>query len=356
MRRVLVTGGTGMVGGALVEHLPDLEVVSVTRNGAGGSAEARGSGASGLVRSAAGHRLVAPSVEHEAMTHVAGDLTKPLFGLAEAEFDALAEGIDAVVHCAGLTDFTTHRRRTYGINLDGTRHVLDLVRRAGCRLYHVSTAYVFADHAETVKGKWGAGVYIGSKRAAEDAVRESGVDATILRPSIVLGDSRTGASPSFQGLHRLVGQILGGNMPLLPLPEVSRVDFLPRDVVGRELARAVREQARGEVWVTAGPDALEFGRIVDLIMDYAQRLGRRAKRPRFVDREMVERLLRPAFEEELGRKIDLLVALTAHFDPTGAILPRSIDLSDVDLEQALCRNMEFWAERNGLTAATGVAS
>ena len=58
--------------------------------------------------------------------------------------------------------------------------------------------------------------YATSKLAAEQVVRDSGVPAVVLRPSVVIGDSRTGEISAFQGLHGVAGAILTGTVPMVP--------------------------------------------------------------------------------------------------------------------------------------------
>lgn len=341
---VLVTGGTGLVGGAVVESMQDLRVLSLTRHGSAGwegEGPRAGRSAAALLPSQHGH-VVAAGVNGDA--HVLGDVTRPQFGLSAERFGELAEAVDIVVHSAGVSDFTTPRRATDALNIEGTRQVIEFARRADAVLYHVSTGYVRAEGA-SLRGRWGAKVYLESKRAAEQLVEASGLDACIVRPSIVFGDSRTGATPSFQGLHGLIGMMLQNRMPLLPFSRATRVDFLPRDVIGSVIARLVREGHRGEFWLTAGNDALPFGQVVDLLLEYGRGRGLTLDPPRFVSLDMIERLIKPAGGEAVARRVDILLALTSHFSEEP--LPSSLREDErCDLQEALRRGAEYWGERH----------
>jgi nucleoside-diphosphate-sugar epimerase len=341
---VLVTGGTGLVGGAIVEAMRDLTVVSLTRHGGAGwqsDVPRSGRSAAALLPSQHGH-VVSAAAEGDA--HVLGDVTRPQFGLSDARWGELAEAVDIVVHSAGVSDFTTPRRATNALNIGGTRHVLDFARRADAVLYHVSSGYVRAQ-GTSLGGRWGAQVYIESKSEAERLVEASGLDASIVRPSIVFGDAQTGATPSFQGLHRLVGMMLENRMPLLPFEPATRVDFLPRDVIGKVTARIVREGGRGQFWLTAGQDAMSFGRIVELMLEYGGGRGMALDPPRFVSRDMIERLIKPAGGEAVARRLDILLALTSHFIEQP--LPSSLrDDERCDIEAAFRRGVEYWWERH----------
>ncbi|MDP8942515.1 MAG: SDR family oxidoreductase [Actinomycetota bacterium] len=354
---ILVTGGTGLVGHAIVEAFDGASVLSLTRHGAAGWHERTPEGnrsASGLLPDRHGH-VVTAAGGVDNVVYIQGDVTQPRLGLTDAKYAELAGRVDAIVHSAGVSDFTTPKRAVEALNVEGTRNIIDLAQRADVPLYHISSAYVHAD-GTSVKGRWGAAVYLESKRAAERLLEDSGVPAAIIRPSVVFGDSRTGYSPSFQGLHRLIGMMLKEQMPLLPFSPETRVDFLPRDVVGAVTARLVRDGFRGEFWLSAGPDALSFGRVVELLIEYGESLGLKLEPPRFVDRDMIERLIKPAGGETVARRIDVLLALTSHFESRPS-LRSSLEPSErPDLEAAFMLGARYWGEKNGVASGVGVAA
>ncbi len=121
-------------------------------------------------------------------------------------------GVDLVLHAAGNTTF--HANGSNGLettNIEGTRGLLSLAAEAKIRRFvFVSTAYVcgeqaghlpesFFDRLPPVRND-----YERSKWEAERLVRDwgerSGV-ATICRPSILFGDSRTGRASAMKGLY-----------------------------------------------------------------------------------------------------------------------------------------------------------
>jgi thioester reductase-like protein len=299
-RAVLLTGASGVIGSALLPRLAPARVLALV------------------------HRNPAPGADET----VAGDITSPGLGLDPATYRALARRVDAVVHCAAHTGFAAGRQSTVDVNVTGTREVARFAADAGAVLYYISTAFVA--RTEPARGYPGRGYpgrdtsgdvagpedYLDSKRAAEQVVRDSGVPTMIIRPSIVIGDSRTGRISRFQGLHVISMILLRGMVPLLPIPATSRLDFLPCDVVARAIAELVVSGHRGgEAWLTAGHAAPTAAQVVDLILAVGAELGIRVDRPRMVEPEMVERLIRPVFIDpgppSLRRRFDQLLALTA---------------------------------------------
>jgi nucleoside-diphosphate-sugar epimerase len=344
---ILVTGGTGLLGDVTIQALAGRSMISLSRHGADGwqsDGPRDRRSISGLLPQPSGHAVRGTEARH--VTHLVGDVTQPRMGLAPDAYTELAERVGTIVHCAGVSDFTTPRRVTDAFNIEGTRQVVAFAEDAGAALYHVSTGYIQAQ-GTAVRGRWGAEVYLNSKRQAERVAATCKTLAAIVRPSIVFGDSLDGSSPSFQGLHRLIGMMLENRMPLLPFSSQTLVDFLPRDVVGGVIARLAVEGFTGEYWLTAGTDAPTFGRVVEILLEFGRERGVEMEPPRFVTVDMIERLLKPVGGEAVARRLDVLLALTSHMREEP--LPCSRGPAEaVDLEAALRVGAAYWGERQDL--------
>jgi nucleoside-diphosphate-sugar epimerase len=168
-----------------------------------------------------------------------------------------------VLHCAASLSFESGGREgePWRSNLDGTRHVLDLCRRVGIREYHhVSTAYVCGLRegrvleSELEVGQSFANDYEQSKLEAEKLVRSAGFldPPTIYRPSIIVGDSRTGYTSTFHGfytplkiMHAIVYQIdtsevsSASYLAALGLSGREKKNFVPVDWVARVISQIV---------------------------------------------------------------------------------------------------------------------
>jgi thioester reductase-like protein len=340
-RRIFVTGASGVVGAAL---LAELEATST---------------AVCLV-----HR-VRPSGEN--VDIVRGDLTRRYFGLDPARFAELARSIDAIVHCAALTDFTADPSDIARLNLAGTDHALELAAAADVPLYHLSTAFIA--RLDRAKDGNGTNSYLSSKKAGEARVANSGLPAVIVRPSIVMGDSASGAIAHFQGLHALAGAFFRNSLPILPLGGQTRIDFVPQDAVAKTIAALVRQEERaGEYWVTGGENALRTGRMMELSEALAETAGLRLQRPRLVDQDFIDRLLRPVFLQDLpvegGRRFEQMLQMTqlCAEEPLPSSLTQLADQFSVDqelsadgLETTFVNSMRFWMLQKGLLDRAGVS-
>jgi dTDP-4-dehydrorhamnose reductase len=113
-----------------------------------------------------------------ALTSAQWDITDP------AAADRIVEGGDVVINCAAYTNVDgaeSDEARAYAVNAGGPEHLAKACARAGARLIHVSTDYVFSgefgDGAprpyEPSDDTDARGVYALSKLAGERAVLEA---------------------------------------------------------------------------------------------------------------------------------------------------------------------------------------
>jgi uncharacterized protein YbjT (DUF2867 family) len=181
---VLVTGGTGFIGPHVVHAL-----------------RAKETPVRALVRDPAhATRLAAWGVEL-----AAGDVTDP------ASLRAACEGVDAVVHLVAIirgkpTDFER-------VMSEGTRNVVAAAQEAGVRRFVLASALGLDERSKD------AVPYFAAKGEMERAVKESGLEHVILRPSFVFGRDG-GVLPTFVRLARLapVTPIIGsGRRRLQPI-------------------------------------------------------------------------------------------------------------------------------------------
>jgi nucleoside-diphosphate-sugar epimerase len=191
---ILLSGGTGFIGTLIAAVLLGREqrrVVAFAREGWQ---------ASDLVAQ------ILPELGHDAglreQAEIFGRLTiLPMPAIAELSGYAqqLSRlGVTEIVHCAGSMDYFNSAELEQ-TNIHLTDAMLELARALTVeRFVHVSTAY----SSGYIEGRIGESLhaepasdpteYTRTKRAAERRVAESGVPYLIIRPSVVIGDSRTG--------------------------------------------------------------------------------------------------------------------------------------------------------------------
>src|SRR5215468_577755 len=294
----LVTGYPGFIGKRLVEHLAQ---------------ESRGR-IYALVqpRFLDEARGLASRVPGAPVEVLAGDVTDLHLGLSGEEVERVAGSVSRIFHLAALNQLTVSREAAFRTNVDGTRNVLELARecRRLERLIHVSTCHVAGAREGVIaedeldRGQEFRNAWEESKFHAEKAVVRA-MDAlpiTIVRPSTVVGDSRTGEIDRFEGPYAL-GILLVASPLVVPLPlpggGIAPLNVVPVDFVVRVVAHLARDpRAKGQTFHLVDPNPMSVARVYELI---AERANRRIPKLTFPARAaeavlrlpLLERLTRP---------------------------------------------------------------
>jgi nucleoside-diphosphate-sugar epimerase len=204
---------------------------------------------------------------------VDGDLTQAL-----SHIDA--SGVVEIYHLAAVYDLAVARDLAMRVNVTGTQRVLDLAERAPQlqRLQYVSTCYVSGRHAgvftedDLEKGQSFNNYYEETKYLAEVEVRArmSRIPSTVYRPSVVVGDSTTGATQKFDGPY-FVMQWLMRQPRLAVLPVVGRpsrytFNVVPRDFIMRALTYLSGLSTNaGRTYALADPKPLTVDETIDTL-------------------------------------------------------------------------------------------
>jgi nucleoside-diphosphate-sugar epimerase len=288
-----------------------------------------------------------------------GDISQRRLGLSQAAFHELAKRIDGIIHTAAATHFGLPADHVRRVNVDGTRHILELADRAQVPLYYVSTAFTYTStHSNQPPTP-----YELSKQHSDALVRDSGLPHVVVRPSLVIGDSMTGQIAQFQGIYLVLGLHLRGLLPVVPALADAFVDFIPQDVVATALSTLVRQRVTsGEHWLTLGEQALTIGEVVDLCAAFTEQfLGRPRQPVRLVAPEMFERLIKPAFlpafPPRVRRLLERSLELTRYmnvaqrFPSSLAALEQQLGIPLLpDPRSSLLRSLAYWATTTGLSA------
>lgn len=228
MSRVFITGGTGLIGTALLTRLLD-----------------RGDEVIGLARSQA----AATKLEARGVRVVRGE------AYDEGSLARGMEGCEYVFHVAGVNSLcVTDPRPMELVNWTGPAAAVRAAARAGVRrLVHTSSAATIGEPAGTTGTEhtahrgWYLSTYERTKTEGESAAlttaREVGQDIVFVNPSSVQGPGRTG------GTARFLLAFLDGRLKVFVPTNISLVDI--DDCVEGHLLAAERG-ASGERYLLSG--------------------------------------------------------------------------------------------------------
>lgn len=217
---ILITGGTGFVGRHLIARLHQ-----------------QGKQVRALARSP--HDV--PGAEP-----VQADITDT------AAVGQAARGCQAVIHLVGILRErrgTSFRR----VHVEGTRSVIEACREAEVpRLLHMSALGARPNARSR---------YHGTKWRAEELVRESGLETTIFRPSVIFGGGGS-FLPQIRSLVR--------RAPIVPIPGGGMSLIQPiwvEDVVSCFVGALGRPETVGRTYELGGPETYGFEQLIDLVAE-----------------------------------------------------------------------------------------
>lgn len=289
MRTYFVTGGTGVIGSALVPALIDAgdEVYLLVR--AADELELRRR-VDDLFRF---WNLGSAEAKARRKLHaLRGDATEPRFALQPAEYSLLQARVTHIVHAAGAVRMNLPLDEARRSAVGSAQKVVDLAwelhgQRRLRKVEFVSTVGV-GGRLGVVPEDWIDGArdfhntYEQSKAEAEQLVRKAvaeGLPLTVHRPSMVVGDSRTGRVIHFQVFYHLCEFLSGRRtLGLYPPLQGQTLDIVPSDHVARVIAvSSRRDDLVGRILhECSGPaGALPLPALRDRVRERMRQQGRR---------------------------------------------------------------------------------
>ncbi len=299
---ILITGASGFLGVQLVHELleqrPHATLALLIRDRAGETAQQR---ADSFV----------PPEDRSRVQVFSGDVSQAACGLDAETYARLQMETTRVVHSAATVRFDHSLDEARRINVEGTRRILDFA--AGARrlqsFAYVGTAYVAGERSDLVRedelaiGQTYRNTYEQTKAEAEALVhsRLGSIPGIILRPSIIVGDSRTGVTSSFKMMYwplKIYARRLWRTVPGYP---DAVLDIVPVDFVAKAVAGLLFDGAAlgSTVHLCAGPrGSATIEQVACRAMQYFN-----GPAPRYVDPKFFFAVLRPFLLISLwGRK------------------------------------------------------
>ena len=231
--KVLVAGGTGFIGSHLCRALADggHEVTAMSRS---------------------------PAETPDGVEFAAGDVTA---------FDSVAptvDGHDAVVNLVALSPL---------VEPTGGNVMHDRIHRAGTENLVRAAAEGGADRFVQMSALGadsdGDTAYIRAKGDAEAAVRESDLDWTVFRPSVVFGEGG-----EFVSFTKRLKKLFAPLVPVYPLPGGGQTRFQPihvEDLVPMLVAAVESDDHVGETYEVGGPETLTLRDVTTLVYEAEQK-------------------------------------------------------------------------------------
>ena len=206
---------------------------------------------------------------------ISGDVSEPGLGLERAIRDELKQRVTHVIHLAALYNLSAPREISMRINVDGTRHLLDFLGeiRSLKRFAHTSSIAVAGKYEGTFReedldlGQEFENNYDETKFLSEKLVRErrDSIPTVILRPTTVVGHSRTGAIEKIDGPYYALGMIARNMHYVVPDTRGNKFQFTPVDFIADAFYYLFEdEESTGKVFHLVDPEPVSYVEFFDL--------------------------------------------------------------------------------------------
>ncbi len=276
--RALLTGYPGFIGKRLLRRILDdnaaATVVCLVDEGRRADADA--------------DLLRLPAEQRPRVRVVMGDVKKMDLGLAGLEIAALAD-ITHIFHLAAVQSTSASPAVLDAVNVGGVRNVIALAKELPqlLRFVHFSSCFVSGERQGVILEDDDDAItrrspYEDSKWRGEKLARQamSELPVSVIRPSVVVGDSATGEVDRFDGVYAMgiliVTSPIGVPIPL-PGPGLAPLHLVPVDYLTQVVLKVATDAtAVGKTFHVVDPNPLSARMIYDLV---GRRAGKKTPAP-----------------------------------------------------------------------------
>ncbi|MFK7874072.1 MAG: SDR family oxidoreductase [Oligoflexales bacterium] len=331
---ILLTGGTGILGHEFIQQSSDKSnIIALARN---------------------------PEKLPEGITPLQGDLLQPELALKDF---SLLTNVETIYHMAANTKWNLSDEEALRINCLGTQELIEVAKKHCPKLKHfiyVSTAFVDTyshPKSDTALNRNNYNnSYEFSKAHAEDAVRNSSLPYSIIRPSIIIGRSTDGSIHNYSGIYQIFGVFFSGQLPAIVGFEDTYLDMVPVDDVAHQLQKINTQDPKNTTYyVSSGQHTLTLKSLIEILREEISKnpaFTHTPEFPSFVNPDTFQRFFLPMIKQNSMIPLQKYLNVIKYFQPyfsirTQRVLDHRVNLANnYDMQQILRVCFQHWTHKN----------
>ena len=302
-RHIVLTGVTGFVGQNLLAHLRSANPADKFSVLIRAHSKAEGEIRYLQILKAMSDKIdIASTLDRSEV--LVGDITTPWLGLSPEIYQRISHNLTHIIHAAANVSFQLPLSQARFCNVWGTSRIIELAQEAQKygrlqRLAYLSTAYVCGNRSgmiyedELYCHQRFDNSYQQSKCEAEQMINiwKDRLPVTIFRPSIIVGNSKTGRTSAFNVIYYPLKLLCRGVLKFIPGSPDIPLDIVPVDYVCEAINHIVfqTELGIGETFhLTTGPGNLNTtGEIITKALNFFREVipGLNIPLPKFISPE-----------------------------------------------------------------------
>jgi len=274
---IFLTGATGFLGAFLLHELLEKTSADIYCLVRAANAES----ASKKIQSSLATYHLGNEAFNSRIIPVLGELSQPLLGLSQEQFNILASRIDVIYHNGALVNFVYPYSALKPANVLGTQEILRLASQVKVKPVH------FISTTNAISPAKGSGVkvisendtiqpeavmetgYAKSKWVAEKLIaiaRDRGLPVSIYRPGRIVWHSETGVGNISDNTFRMLkGCILMGSVP----QRDALVNLIPVDFVSQAIVQiSQQKESLGKAFHLVNPQPAPFQELVNWVRSF----------------------------------------------------------------------------------------
>lgn len=246
-----------------------------------------------------------------------GDITKNNLGLSPKEFKKISKEITHIIHCAANIKLILPLKEARNLHFNGTKNIIELAKTCKFlkRFNYLSTMEI----AGNISGKISENfikikrnflnTYEIAKSETEEYLQseiKKGLPITIYRPSMVIGDSKTGKILKFSTFYyTLKESVINPKAGIVPASDNFYLDIIPVDFVSESICELYNSsKSKNKVYnIVAGKNnSLKFK---NFVIFSSRKISEITKKPKtkikFINPALIKPLLKIAWFFSFGK-------------------------------------------------------